>query len=118
VLGGIVTAVTLLVINLLIVRTLYRHQALEHLVEGSDTVLIDKGCLVTSALDKELITRHELEAAAHKQGFETLDQVERCVLESGGTLAMFGRKPSEDDVRQSAVMQRLDRIEALLLAQR
>ena len=67
-------------------------------------------------LRDERITVHELEAAAHKQGFETLSAVDRCILEPGGTLAMFGRKPSEDDLRQTAVMQRLDEIKALLVA--
>jgi len=65
-----------------------------------------------------VITTHELEAAAHKQGFESLNDVDKCILEPGGTLAMFGRKPSADDVRQQAVIQRLDRIEALLAAAR
>src|SRR3954464_8497893 len=71
VLGGLVGATTLLVFNLVVVRTLYRHEKLDRLIEGSETVLIDKGCVVKTALDKELITVHELEAAAHKQGFET-----------------------------------------------
>ena len=63
-------------------------------------MLVENGCVVQHALDKELITMHELEAAAHKQGFESLKEVEKCILEPGGTLAMFGRKPSSDDVRQ------------------
>ena len=79
-------------------------------------MLVEKGCVVQHALDKELITVHELEAAAHKQGFETLKDVEKCILESGGTLAMFGRKPSGDDLRQEAVIQRLDEIKLLLVA--
>jgi len=112
--GGLVGAATLMLFNLVVVRFLYRHDKIDHLIEGDETVLVENGCVVQKALDQELITRHQLEAAAHKQGFESLDQVDRCVLEPGGTLAMFGRKPSADDLRQEAVIQRLDRIEALL----
>jgi uncharacterized membrane protein YcaP (DUF421 family) len=118
VLGGLVGALTLLLFNLIVVRFLYRHRDIDALVEGDSTVLVENGCLVQAALDQELITLHELEAAAHKQGFGSLKDVDRCMLEPGGTLAMIGRKPSEDDMRQQAVMQRLERIEALLLAQR
>ena len=114
VLGGIVGALTLLLFNMVVVRFLYHHEKIDRLIEGDATVLVQNGCAVAAALEKERITIHELEAAAHKQGFESLNEVEKCILEPGGTLAMFGRKPSLDDLRQEAVMERLDRIEALL----
>jgi uncharacterized membrane protein YcaP (DUF421 family) len=117
VLGGLVGALTLLIFNWVVVRFLYRHHEIDEFIEGDTTVLVENGCVIQHALDKEVITIHELEAAAHKQGFETLKEVEKCILEPGGTLAMFGRKPSSDDLRQQAVVQRLDRIEALLVAQ-
>jgi len=112
--GGLLGAVMLLVFNYVAVRFLYRHQRIDRLVEGGGSVLIANGQIVKHALDKELITLTELEAAGHKQGFESLDQVERCVLEPGGGLAFFGRKPSSDDLRHDALMKRLDRIETLL----
>lgn len=115
--GGLVGALTLLLFNLLVVRFLYRHHKIDEIIEGNAIVLVEKGAIVQSALDKELITVYELEAQAHKQGFESLKDVDRCILEPGGTLAMLGRKPSAEDVRQAAVVQRLDRIEALLIAQ-
>src|SRR5262249_26372075 len=114
--GGLVGALTLLLFNLVVVRFLYRHHEIDEIIEGESTTLVQNGCAIQTALDKELITVHELEAAAHRQGFESLKDVEKCILEPGGTLAMIGRKPSEDDLRQRAVIQRLDRIEALLTA--
>lgn len=116
VLGGLVGALTLLVVNMAVVRFLYRHEKIDALVEGDSTVLVDKGCAVHSALEQEMITLHELEAAAHKQGFASLSDVDRCILEPGGTLAMIGRKPSEEDLRQQAVIQRLEEIKQLLSA--
>ena len=73
-----------------------------------------KDLLQKRALDEECISLIDLAAAGHKQGFESLDQVERCVLEPSGGMSFFGRKPSSDDLRQDALVQRLDRIEALL----
>ena len=40
----------------------------------------------------------------HKQGFDTYDEVERCVLEPNGTFYVESVKPSEDD-RYRAEMQ-------------
>jgi len=94
--GGIIGASTLLAVNYLVVRFLYRHVSLDRFVEGDATVLIDDCCVLEDKLQKELLTRHELEAAAHRQGFAGLDEVERCVLEPGGTLSFVARKPEPD----------------------
>jgi uncharacterized membrane protein YcaP (DUF421 family) len=56
----------------------------------------------------------ELEAAAHKQGFASLDEVERAVLEPGGVLALFGRKPDLDTMRMEELVARLDTIQRQL----
>jgi uncharacterized membrane protein YcaP (DUF421 family) len=114
--GGLIGAVTLMVFNLVVVRFLYRHEKIDRIIEGGATVLVENGCVIKDALDRELITVPELEAAAHRQGFESLDLVQKCILEPGGTLAMFGRKPSTDEVRQDALMDRLDEIKRLILA--
>lgn len=116
--GGLLGAFMLLVFNYVTVRFLFRHQRLERLIEGGRTVLVRGGAVQQRALTRELITVPELESAAHKQGFESLKDVEHCVLEPGGGLVFFGRKPSSDDVRHDALIQRLDRIEALLAAPR
>ncbi len=108
--GGILGATTLLAVNYLVVRFLYGHERLERLVEGEADVLIDGGQIRFDRLRKELVTLPELESAAHKQGFASLDEVERAVLEPGGTLAFFGKKPNPEATRHAEVTRRLDRI--------
>jgi uncharacterized membrane protein YcaP (DUF421 family) len=108
--GGIIGATTLLAVNYLVVRFLYGHVRLERLVEGEPDVLIDGGQIRFDRLRKELVTLPELESAAHKQGFASLDEVERAVLEPGGTLAFFGKKPNPEATRHVEVTRRLDRI--------
>src|SRR5262245_31627406 len=85
VLGGLVGALTLLLFNMIVVRFLYRHHEVDEMIEGDSTVLVENGCVVQTALDDELITLHELEAAAHRQGFASLKDVDKCILETGGT---------------------------------
>src|SRR5436309_2923312 len=43
--GGLIGAATLLLVNHVVVRTLYSHERLERLVEGDADLLIDEGCV-------------------------------------------------------------------------
>ena len=108
--GGLIGAATLLALNYLVVRFLYEHQGLERLVEGDADVLIEGGRIRHDRLRKELVTLSELESAAHKQGFASLDEVERAVLEPDGTVAFFAKTPSPEATRHAELTRRLDRI--------
>ena len=110
VLGGIIGAISLLATNYLVVRFLYDHRKLDQLVEGRADALIENGKVRTQHLRKELITMAQLQAAAHKQGFSSLSEVEQCVLEPGGTLTFLGKKPGTEDVRHQELLARLERL--------
>ena len=114
--GGLIGAFVLMAFNFVVVRFLYSHEKIDRIIEGDAIVLVENGCVLKDALDRELITVPELEAVAHRQGFESLGEVQRCILEPGGTLAMFGKKPSTDEVRQGELIARLDEIKALIAA--
>jgi len=116
--GGLIGALVLMAFNFLVVRFLYHHEKIDRIIEGDAIVLVDNGRVIKDALDRELITVPELESVAHRQGFETLAEVQRCILEPGGTLAMFGKKPSTGEVRQEELIARLDEIKAMLVERR
>jgi uncharacterized membrane protein YcaP (DUF421 family) len=105
--GGIIGATSLLVVNYLVVRFLYGHKRIDQLVEGSSDVLIENGTVRLERLKKELISPTQLEAAARKQGFESLHDVQKCILEPGGNLTFIGKKPATDDIRHQEVVERL-----------
>jgi len=108
--GGVIGAATLLLINHGVVRYLYGHDRIERLVEGDSDVLIDDGVVNQTRLKKELITLAEFESAAHKQGFRSLDEVERAILEPGGTICFIGKKPAPEVERHQHLLTRLDEI--------
>ncbi len=108
--GGVIGATTLLVVNYGVVRFLYGHQKLDQLVEGNSAVLIDHGKIQQRQLQEELITIVELETAAHKQGLASLDQVERAVIETGGTISFTAKQPTAESTRHDEVLRRLDTI--------
>jgi len=98
-LGGLVGATTLLVANWVVVRWTFRHARVERLIEGTPTVLIDGEGVRNAALEQELITVAELSSAARQQGYLSLDDVARAVLEPGGALT-FAPKPETTRVRR------------------
>jgi uncharacterized membrane protein YcaP (DUF421 family) len=108
VLGGIIGATSLLVTNYLVVRFLYDHRKLDQLVEGRADLLIEDGKVRTQHLRKELIAMPQLQAAAHKQGFASLSEVDQCVLEPGGTLTFIGKKPGAEDVRHQELLGKME----------
>jgi uncharacterized membrane protein YcaP (DUF421 family) len=116
--GGLIGAATLLAINYLVVKFLYNHEKLNRLVEGDADILIENGEIKQDRLKKELVTMYELEAAAHKQGFDSLEEVERAILEPGGTIAFIGKKPAPEAQRHDELLARLDKIAAELAAVR
>jgi len=114
--GGIIGASTLLAVNYLVVRFLFRHRRLDEILEGDPTVLIENGRLRKRALAKELITQSELLTVAHRQGFASLDEVETFILESGGTFFMKGKTPLPDETRHSELLEKLNQISKQLAA--
>jgi uncharacterized membrane protein YcaP (DUF421 family) len=112
--GGLIGAATLLLVNHFVVRYLYNHERLEHLIEGDPDVLIEAGQIKMDRLKKELLTVAELEVAAHKQGFASLDQIDRAVLDPGGNIAFFSRRPTPDASRHEEILSRLDAMSSQL----
>ena len=60
----------------------------------------------------------ELESAAHKQGFASLEEIDRAILEPGGTICFFAKKPTPESARHQELLDRLDQISAQLAALR
>jgi uncharacterized membrane protein YcaP (DUF421 family) len=115
-LGGILGAVTLLVLNYLIVRFLYAHPRLDALVEGSPEVVILHGQVQQKSLERNLITLPELEAAARRQGMEDISKVSCARLEVGGTISFVLKEPTPEEARHDELLTRLSELERKLEA--
>jgi uncharacterized membrane protein YcaP (DUF421 family) len=116
--GGLVGALTLLLTNYLVVRFLFRHRRLDQIIEGQPAVLMRDGKVDKKQLAKELLNVSELEVVARRQGFDSLHDVESCVLEPGGAFAFRRKAPSHDEQEHSEVTMRLDTIASELRALR
>jgi uncharacterized membrane protein YcaP (DUF421 family) len=112
--GGLIGAATLFIVNHFVVSYLFAHERLEQFIEGDPDVLIENGVVKIESLKKELITKVELETAAHKQGFDSLDEIDRAVIDQGGSIAFFAKRLTPERERHDAIMARLDQISAEL----
>ena len=109
--GGIIGAAALLIINAVVVRLLYHYGQLDK-VEGRPDDLIRNGRILRHHLERELITVAELEAAARRQGIDSLASVHSCRLETGGALTFIQRHPTEDESRHHETLGLLAQLEA------
>jgi uncharacterized membrane protein YcaP (DUF421 family) len=113
-LGGMVGAAALMAINYLTVRFMFHHPRLDRLVEGSPVLLLKHGKIQKDNMRRELISTAELQAAARRQGFETLAEIDDATLQSDGTICFMRKEPTPEKVQYEEILSRLDRIAAEL----
>lgn len=106
--GGVVGAFSLLAINWIVVRILFRSPRLTRLLEGRAVTLIKDGQIDRKAIERESLTKEELIEVVHKQGFEHVSEVRRCDLEPNGTFFMEAFDPSTTDKRHAQLMAKLE----------
>ena len=108
--GGVIGACALLAINWLVVHAAFRSRRLDFLLEGRSTVLIRDGQVDWKAARRESMTREELLAVIHRQGFEDFHHVRKCELEPNGTFYIEPFDPSVEDKRHAELLARLDAV--------
>ncbi|MEO8636599.1 MAG: YetF domain-containing protein [Gemmatimonadales bacterium] len=109
-LGGIIGATTLLGINYLMVMLVFRYKRVGVIVEGGPDVLIKDGRILEDRLTSERIERAELEAAARKQGFASLKDVDQAILYPGGAFCFIAKVPTGEAIHHHQVMAELHRL--------
>ena len=117
-LGGMIGAAALLGVNYLVVRAVRHSRRLRRILEGRADVLIKDGKIQTDHLERELISKAELVAAAHKQGIASLKEVEYGVLESTGTISFIPKRPTPEAARHDQVISLLNKLSEDLAALR
>jgi len=108
--GGIIGACSLLAINWLLTRLLYRSPKLDQALEGTKTELIRHGVIDHEALKKETMTQQELLSVIHKQGLNDFSEVEVCALEPNGTFYVEAMKPTPDEAQIETLQESLAKL--------
>jgi len=108
--GGVIGAFSLLAINWIVVRVLFRSRKMTRILEGRPTILLRNGQIDKRALERESLTREELLEVIHRQGFEDFHDVLRVELEPNGSFYVEAMNPSAAEKHHADVIQRLDAI--------
>jgi uncharacterized membrane protein YcaP (DUF421 family) len=106
--GGIIGAFSLLAINWLVVRVLFRSSRLTRMLEGRSSVLIRDGQMDRREMVRESLTPEELLSVIHRQGFEDIHKVRRCELEPNGTFYVEPFEPSAADKHHAELIAKLE----------
>ncbi len=100
--GGLLSAVTLVVLNWAVGWAAYRWRAVEHVVEGRPIRIVTAGKVHVRALRRELLTLSELRSALRKQGIMRIADAKQVVLEPDGTLTAVRRDVEQESLADLA----------------
>lgn len=112
--GGLVGAAVLILVNYVVVWYLYHHRKAERAIQGSSTILMRHGKYLDENLAKQLISRSELQAAARRQGIQKMSDVCIAKLETGGSVTFELNAETAHEQHLTDVIARLERIEGAL----
>jgi uncharacterized membrane protein YcaP (DUF421 family) len=113
-LGGLIGAVALLSANRGLNYLAYRRERVAKFLEGEPRVLIERGEVNQAAVKAEEISPQDLDEALHRTGVEHVNRVKWAHLEPSGTITVIPM----DDARIELVLERLARLETMLLERR
>jgi uncharacterized membrane protein YcaP (DUF421 family) len=108
--GGLIGATTLLLMNWLVVRLVHRNRKLNDLVEGKVDYLIRDGKINPVVLQREEISEEELAAAAHKEGFHSLEEIQEAALDPNGIFTFTAKENVIADTHQKELLDRMDQL--------
>lgn len=112
--GGIIGAITLLVVNYTVVRFVKKHHKFEAIMQGQPVLLMQDGKIIQENMVKELLCEDELLEIIHRHGIERFEEVEKMILESSGSVNVIQKHPTGEELLGEELRARLDRIEKLL----
>ncbi|MBC7397087.1 MAG: DUF421 domain-containing protein [Bdellovibrionales bacterium] len=87
--GGLLLATILILMSSTIAYLSYRSKKFRRWVEGTPTLVIRHGKILTANLKKERITHDELVTMLRKQGIRHLADVDSAIFESDGRLTVL-----------------------------
>ena len=89
--GGLVSAATLVALNYGIGHATFKSKRLEALIEGRPLLIIHNGHVFEDVMHHAKLTHHELGAALRQSGCNCAEDVQTAVLENNGSISVVMR---------------------------
>ena len=93
--GGIIVAATLLILNSTIGFITYKSRKAEDIIDGKPEILIRHGKVMKEVCKRARITEQELMSTLRKSGFFKLEDVKLAILEDDGSVSAEGYDSSK-----------------------
>jgi len=93
--GGLISAVTLVLLNYLVNLWVLKSKKAERLVDGRPQILVRSGVLLKDVLSEAGITRAELNGALRQNGCPHLRDVHIAILETNGSISVLKKRAQE-----------------------
>jgi len=87
--GGVLAAIVLVVLNAVVARLSLRFPWLRRLVEGQPTLIVLHGKTISQNLRREGLDEEILAAALREHGLSEVSEVEMAVLETDGSISVI-----------------------------
>lgn len=104
--GGLISAATLVLLNFAVAIGTYRNKKLETLIEGKPQILIHNGKLFEEVVASAHLIHHEIHAALRRGGCTCVEEVHSAILENTGKSVSWPEKPKLPHPVCSAGLQR------------
>jgi len=86
--GGVVSAVTLFIVNFIFKNVVYKIPKVSEWVEGQPIMLIYDGSMIPENMKKAKVSISELEEATREHGVDSIENVSLAVLELDGSISI------------------------------
>ena len=106
--GGIVGAIALLGINYTMAWFKYHSNWFESFIEGKPRILIENNTINKDAVKQELLTAEDLNTIAHKQGLDSAEDIEKCIIDPNGSFLVEGNTKTSDENFRMEVLKKLE----------
>ncbi|MCE5175489.1 MAG: YetF domain-containing protein [Bacteroidales bacterium] len=102
-LGGLVAATTLFLVNYLLKYIQYRFPRFGKVVEGDTIMLVYEGKMIESHMKKAKITEDELMEAVREHGVSSIEEVNLAIMEVDGAISILSGKFQKKTTNKSKV---------------
>jgi len=98
--GGMLAAGSLFILNFVLKYFLFKSKKFSSLLEGNPLMLVHQGIVIQENLDRQKISREELDAAIREHGVESIEKVDLAVLEADGNISILSHNYGKRTVKK------------------
>jgi len=106
--GGLVAAGTLFIVNSILKQLMYRFTKLSKLIQGQEIMLIYNGVLNERNLKRARMSKDEIQEAVREHGVSEIKDVDLAVLEVDGNISILSNDYKEKSVKRRRTYKHLD----------